>query len=82
MKAQLLATLYTVIGVLCAQPALAASQREDGSGLLVWAFLGFCALIIVAQLLPALFVLLGIIKGVAGEAKPAAAQSSTSGDNE
>lgn len=31
-----------------------AGGREDHSPLVVWAFLGFCALIVVAQLIPAI----------------------------
>lgn len=42
----------------------AASGREDSSGIVVWAFLGICALIVVAQLAPAVLMLLGMIKGV------------------
>ena len=42
----------------------ADAGREDSSDLLVWLFLGFCALIVVAQLIPALFVLFGFAKGV------------------
>jgi len=45
--------------------AFAAGGRVDNSGLLVWAFLGFCALIVVAQLVPAVLVMLGIAKGIA-----------------
>lgn len=44
--------------------AWAASGREDSSGIVVWAFLGICALIVVAQLAPAVLMLLGMIKGV------------------
>lgn len=33
--------------------AYATAGREDNSPLVVWTFLGFCALIVVAQLLPA-----------------------------
>ncbi|UFS72773.1 hypothetical protein LPW11_04860 [Geomonas sp. RF6] len=54
--------------------AFAAGGREDHSGLLVWAFLGFCALIVVAQLVPAVLVMLGIAKGMA----PQGAQQSAS----
>ncbi len=43
--------------------AFAAGAREDNSGIFVWIFLGFCALIVVAQLLPALFMVLGFAKG-------------------
>lgn len=57
-------------------PALAAGAREDNSGLVVWIFLGVCALIVVAQLFPALMLLFGMIKGLArghqSEAHPAA----------
>ena len=39
-----------------AAPAMAATGgREDSSDLVIWGFLGFCALIIVGQLLPAFF---------------------------
>ncbi|WP_305046373.1 hypothetical protein [Geoalkalibacter sp.] len=48
-----------------AAPALAASAREDSSGIVVWVFLGFCALIVVAQLMPAVLMMLGVIKSVA-----------------
>ena len=43
--------------------AFAASGRSDNSGFVVWVFLGLCALIIVAQLVPALLVMLGLVKG-------------------
>jgi phage-related minor tail protein len=49
-----------------AYPAFAASgAREDSSGLAVWIFLGFCALIVLAQLVPAVLMMLGLVKGVA-----------------
>lgn len=51
----------------------AANGREDNSNLFVWIFLGFCALIIVAQLIPALLVLLGFAKGVKREKTESAA---------
>jgi len=43
--------------------AFAASGRSDNSGFVVWVFLGFCALIVVAQLVPAVMVMLGLVKG-------------------
>lgn len=56
-------TLALVMGSVTS--ALAASgAREDNSGVFVWIFLGFCALIIVAQLIPAVLTMLGIAKGV------------------
>ncbi len=59
-----------------AAPALAASgAREDNSGIFVWIFLGFCALIVVAQLVPALLMMLGFAKGLKKE-QPMAKESS------
>jgi hypothetical protein len=49
--------------------------RHDHSGLLVWAFLGLCALIVVAQLFPALLLVLGLAKGLAAKKSPAQGQS-------
>jgi hypothetical protein len=46
--------------------------REDNSNLFVWIFLGFCALIVVAQLIPAIMVLFGFVRGIKKEkAEPA-----------
>ncbi|MDW7643473.1 MAG: hypothetical protein SCI25_00365 [Desulfuromonadales bacterium] len=48
-----------------ASSVLAASGlREDNSGIVVWVFLGFCALIVVAQLLPAILLAVGMVKGL------------------
>jgi hypothetical protein len=40
-----------------------AVREADNSNLFVWIFLAFCALIIVAQLIPAVMMLLGFAKG-------------------
>ena len=56
-----------VFWLASATPVLAAqAAREDHSGLVVWLFLGFCALIVLAQLMPALMLLAGMIKGLLG----------------
>ncbi len=65
-------TLRTIAAVTAATmataaPAFAAPAYTDNSGLLVWSFLGFCAVIVVAQVLPALMMMVGIVKGVATE---------------
>lgn len=52
--------------------AAEAAAREDNSDLFVWIFLAFCALIIVAQLIPAAMMLLGFSKGVKKEKAPPA----------
>lgn len=45
----------------------ASGAREDNSGIFVWVFLGFCALIVAAQLIPAVMVTLGFAKGISKE---------------
>jgi hypothetical protein len=42
----------------------ADAAREDNSNWFVWIFLAFCALIVVAQLIPAVMMMLGFAKGV------------------
>lgn len=41
----------------------AEGARLDNSGIFVWAFLGVCALIVVAQLIPAIVMVAGAVKG-------------------
>lgn len=66
MKALKNIALAAAVLVSGATSALASTAgRVDNSGFIVWAFLGFCALIVVAQLVPALMVMLGIVKAVA-----------------
>jgi hypothetical protein len=48
----------------------ADAAREDNSNLFVWIFLAFCALIVVAQLIPAVMMMLGFAKGVKKEPGP------------
>lgn len=45
----------------------ASGAREDNSGIFVWIFLGFCALIVVLQLMPAVMLMLGMAKGLRKE---------------
>lgn len=60
---RILTTLGTLM--ITTTPALAAgTAHEDNSGLFVWIFLALCALIIVAQLIPAVMVLFGFAKGI------------------
>jgi len=60
-----------------ASSAFAASgAREDNSGLFVWIFLGFCALIVIAQLMPAVLMMLGFAKAM-GKEKAAEPQAVT-----
>ncbi|MHB8765541.1 MAG: hypothetical protein ACYDA8_14570 [Deferrisomatales bacterium] len=45
--------------------AAEGAARQDTSGVFVWAFLGLCALIVVAQLVPAILMAVGAARGVA-----------------
>ena len=56
-------------------PAFAAPAYTDNSGILVWTFLGFCAVIVVAQVMPAVMMMTGIVKGVCTDATEARAHN-------
>jgi Na+/glutamate symporter len=54
-----------MMAIFSATSAFAGSgTREDSSGLFVWIFLGFCALIVVVQVVPALLLFFGFAKGL------------------
>lgn len=62
-KKQLALCFVLLCGDAATVWASEASREADRSDLFVWIFLAFCALIIVAQLIPALMMLLGFAKG-------------------
>jgi hypothetical protein len=73
-------TLRTIAAAVAATmataaPAFAAHEYADNSGLLVWSFLGFCALIVVAQVMPAVMMMVGMAKGLSTETKEAKAHN-------
>jgi hypothetical protein len=82
----LIGKLTLGVTLLCGNAATAWAgeiAREDNSGLFVWIFLAFCALIIVAQLIPAAMMMLGFAKGAnksAPEAVPVMADRKTTVD--
>ncbi len=62
-----LTTLATapVLSLFTSTVAHAASTNKVySSGILVLVFLGFCALVVIAQLIPAIITLVGMIRGV------------------
>ncbi|MBC7962469.1 MAG: hypothetical protein H7Y05_05960 [Steroidobacteraceae bacterium] len=69
--------LATVIATLAPATAFAASTlQEDNSGILVWIFMGFCALIVVVQAMPAAILMFGFAKGLSAKMmKPVAVTS-------
>lgn len=61
--------LSMVIGSASAAYAAAGTQSES-AGILAYAFIGFFALIVVSQLVPAMILFFGMIKGIlAGKEK-------------
>ena len=60
--------LAALIATLAPATAFAASTlHEDNSGIFVWVFLGFCALIVVVQVMPAVILMLGFAKGLSAK---------------
>jgi hypothetical protein len=75
-------TLTVIVALASSLPAFAAAvdtSRTYSSGLLIGLFLGFCALLVVVQLLPSVMLLIGFVKGLARRSEPkAAAQAAKS----
>ena len=62
-------TLATLIGTMIPFSAFAAANAPVGNGgVFVWIFLGFFALIVVGQLVPAVMLIIGLVKGVRAKA--------------
>jgi len=58
--------LWTAAIILgTAAPALAQTGRKDNSGIFVWVFLGFCALIVAVQAIPAILLAIGMARATA-----------------
>ncbi len=67
------AIITTLSLLLFAAPAVAVDTAQTyNSGILVLVFVGFCALIIVAQLVPAVLTLFGMTKEVAQNSRKTA----------
>ena len=56
--------LATIMGVIAPATAFAASGAGDESSIFVWIFLGFFAMIVVGQLVPAIMLVTGMVKGL------------------
>ncbi len=69
--------LAAIIATLAPATAFAASNlHEDNSGIFVWLFLGFCALIVVVQVMPAVILMMGFAKGLSAKMTKAEAVAS------
>ena len=66
--------MMTVAALLGVAPGAfaAATASGDGSQVAIYIFLGMCAMIIVVQLFPMLFMLYGLFKGLTGRKEAAA----------
>jgi len=59
-------TIITIIATLATTTtAFAANGAAEEPGILVWGFMGFCAVILVGQLVPAAMLVIGAVKGLA-----------------
>jgi len=57
--------LTTLMGIIAPATAFAATgASEASSGIFVWIFFGLCALIVVAQIIPAVLLMFGMAKGI------------------
>jgi len=65
-------TLATSTGAFAA-----STQRVYSSGILVLVFIGFVALVVVVQMIPAIITLCGMLKGLASDRKNATAKATT-----
>ena len=62
--------IATITSLVIATPAFAIDTAQTySSGILTLVFVGFCALLIVAQLVPAVLTLIGMTKAIAPERK-------------
>lgn len=58
-------TLITLIAAMAPATVCAAEQAAAGNdGIFIWIFLGFFALIVVGQLIPAVMLVIGLVKGL------------------
>lgn len=58
-------TVVTLIGIIAPATAYAAANIPAGNdGVFIWFFLGFFALVVVGQLIPATMLIMGMVKGV------------------
>jgi hypothetical protein len=67
------ATINTIIATIATTTtAFAANGAAEEPGILAWGFMGFCAVILVGQLVPAAMLVIGAVKGLATAAKEVA----------
>jgi hypothetical protein len=68
-KEDVMKALATIMGIIAPATAFASGGHVDDSGIFVWVFLGFCAMIVVGQIVPAVLLMTGMVKGVVSVVK-------------
>jgi len=76
-KMIILMILASQFGLASNLMAASSAVREDTSMYLVWAFLSMCALIVIAQLMPAVLLGFGMIKSFFAGPKSLAKENAT-----
>ena len=61
-------TLFATVATTTAAFAANGAPTEE-PGLMAWAFIGFCAVVLVGQLVPAAMLLIGMVKGLVAAPK-------------
>jgi|ADurb_Gly_02_Slu_FD_contig_51_817583_length_414_multi_5_in_0_out_0_1 hypothetical protein len=61
MKKEILSLLAVAAGL--ASTGFASAESTEGYGILFWVFISFGALILLAQIIPAVLVITGFVKG-------------------
>ncbi len=57
-------TLAALIGTIAPATAFATESAAAGNdGIFIWIFLGFFAMVVVGQLIPAVMLIIGMVKG-------------------
>jgi hypothetical protein len=65
IKERVMKTLAALIGTMAPATAFAAANVPAANdGIFVWIFLGFFALVVVGQLIPAIMLIVGLVKGI------------------
>lgn len=60
-----LGLIAAIMGIIAPATAFAASATgEEGSGIFIWIFLGFFAVIVVGQMIPSVLLVTGMVKGI------------------
>lgn len=75
MKTRISQLLVPLLGGTATTAFAAEGTLHDGGGLLIWFFIGFGALVVMAQAIPAMIMLYSMLKAVVSPAEKPATDS-------